>query len=95
MMAFLELRQGRRNLGVYPKFCHSSAVAASCFAFLTQCCRPPKSCKEKKKRRVVLLSVEVGLLLLACLLVCLFSFFPLIALFLVSSRQLALSLSSG
>lgn len=75
MMAFLGFRQGMRNLGVCLKCWCSSAVGASCFyhSVLLLVLQASKIMQEEK-RRAVLLSGEVGLLLLACLFVFFLSF---------------------
>lgn len=92
MVTFLWFRQGVRNLEVCLK-CWSAAWA-SCFyhSVMTEVLLTSKMMQGKKKR-VLLLTGKLGS---HCLIDCLFIFFfPLIALFSVSSRQLTLSHSSG
>lgn len=92
MVAFLWFRQGVRNLEAFLKC--SSADRASCFhhSVLPEVLLASKKMQEKKKS-VMLLPGKLGS---HCLIDCLFIFFfPFIALFSVSSRQLTLSHSSG
>lgn len=93
MMPFLGFRQGMGNLGVCLKCWYSSVVGPSgfCYLVLPSMLQASKIRLEKKKRRVMLLSGEVELLLLACL----FVFFLVFDCSIFSpSIQLALSLSS-
>ena len=90
MMAFLGFKWGMRSLRVCLKCWHSSAVGASCFyhSVLPLVLQASKI-MEEKKRRVVLLSGEVWLLLFACL----FAFFLSFDCFVFSLFQTAGSVS--
>jgi len=76
MTVFPGFRQGMRNPGVCLKCCHSSAVGSSCSyrSVLPLVLQTSKVMQAKKKRRVVLLPGQVGLLLFACLFVFFLSF---------------------